>query len=64
MEYEIPIVEEDELTNCSKFEQLYLIGKFLGKIIPLKTIITKSIAEWKVVSEVSVADTGNGYNLH
>lgn len=44
---EIPVVEEKELTDFSKFEQLYLIGKIWGETIPLKTIILKSTAAWK-----------------
>lgn len=37
--------------------------KSLGEIIPLKTMITKSIAKWKVVGEVSIFYMGNGYNF-
>lgn len=42
-EDDFPIVGE-ELTNCSKFEHLYLIGKLVGETMPLKTIVTKTTA--------------------
>lgn len=52
IENELPVVEEDELTDNSEFEQLYLIEKMLGETTPLKTVKVKSAMEWKVAREV------------
>lgn len=60
---EIPVIEEEEVTDCSKFEQLYLIGKIMGVTIPLKTTMIKATVEWKVIGDVSIVDKGNGYSL-
>lgn len=35
-------IDEVELPNCEKFENLYLIGKMLGESAALKTIISKT----------------------
>lgn len=42
---EIPTIDEDDLTCCSRFEELYLIGKVLGKTIPLKNTHIKAKAK-------------------
>lgn len=61
-EEEIPIVDGKDLKYVTKFEQLYLIGKILGKTMPLKTIIS-CVAEWKVPRKVTIMDSGHGYSL-
>lgn len=57
---EFPVIEEDELTDYSKYEHLYSISKILDEIIPLKTIFIKATFTWKVIREVSIVDMGNG----
>lgn len=52
---------EEELRDCSKFEQLYLIGKTLGVAMTLETIIAKATTKWKVVEDVSIVDMRNGF---
>lgn len=46
MENQLLVVEENELTDCLKFEQLSLIGEVQCETIALKTIVTKPVAEW------------------
>lgn len=40
-EDDIPNIEEVEIPDCEKFENLFLIGKLLGESVPLKTIMSK-----------------------
>lgn len=43
---DIPNIDELEVPDCEKFENLFLIGKLLGESVPLKTIASKSKADW------------------
>lgn len=62
-EEDIPNIEEVEIPDCEKFENLFLIGKLLGESIPLKTIMSKTKADWTPSGEVQCVDMGNEFIL-
>lgn len=41
---------------------MYLNRKILSRTIPLKTIISKSIADLKIANQVCIVDVGNAYS--
>lgn len=51
---------EEELTECGRFEDLYVIGKILGETVLLETIASKTKSDWVLTSDVRYVDLGNG----
>lgn len=62
-EDDLLVVDEAELPDCDRFENLYLIGKMLGDSIPLKTIMVKTKSDWVPRGEIKYVDMGNGFML-
>lgn len=60
---DIPNIDELEVPDCEKFENLFLIGKLLGESVPLKTVASKSKADWSPSGEIKYVDMGNGFIL-
>lgn len=56
-------MDPGHLSDVSTFEQLYLIGKMLVESLPLKLIISKCFADWKLAREASIGDMDNGFSL-
>lgn len=54
-------IDELEVPDCEKFENLFLIGKLLGESVPLKTIASKSKANWSPSGEIKYVDMRNGF---
>lgn len=44
---DLPSDDEEDLACCESFYKLYLIGKFLGESVPLKSMSSKLKAKWK-----------------
>lgn len=59
----LPDIYEVEILDCEKFENLFLIDKMLGESVPLKTITSKTKADWMPTGEVKFVDMGNGFIL-
>lgn len=62
-EDEIPDIEEVEIPECERFDNLFLIGKIIGESVPLKTLSAKTKADWLLIGEVRYVDMGNGFIL-
>lgn len=62
-EEDLTNIEEGDLPDCEKFENLYLISNMLGESVPLKTIISKTKSEWMATGEVKLNDVDNGFIL-
>lgn len=62
-EDDLPDIDEVELPDCEKFENLYLIGKILRESVPLKTITSKTKLDWMPTGELKYVDMGNGLIL-
>lgn len=62
-EDEIPDIDEVEIPECERFENLFLIGKIIGESLPVKTLASKTKADWLLTGEVRYVDMGNGFTL-
>lgn len=62
-EDDLPDIDEVQISECEKFENLFLIGKMFGESVPLKTIISKTKADWIPTREVKYVSMGNGLFL-
>ena len=56
---DLPIMDEKDLDCCESFAKLYLIGKFLGESVLLKSISSKMKAEWKILGKSCFMDLVN-----
>lgn len=61
-ENDIPNIKEVEIPDWEKFD-LFLIGKLLGEFVPLKTVMSKTKADWASSGEVRYVDMRNGFIL-
>lgn len=55
-------MDDIEILDCEKLENLLLIGKLLGESV-LKTISSKTRPDWMPMSKIKYADMGNGFIL-
>lgn len=62
-EDDISNIDEMEVPDCEKLENLFLIGKLLGESVPLKTIASKTRADRIPSGEIKYMDMGNGFSL-
>lgn len=62
-EDDIPNIEELEILDCEKFENLFLIGKLLGESVSIKIIMSKTKTDWAPSVEVRYVDMGKGFIL-
>lgn len=62
-EDDVPIVNAQHLSDVSRFEQLYLIGKVLCESMFSKLIISKCILDWQLIGEVNIVNMGIGFSL-
>ena len=60
---ELPSIDEEDWACCESFVKLFLIGKVLGELVPLKSISSKKKVEWKTSGESSFMDLGNDFFL-
>lgn len=60
-EDEIPDIDEVGISDCERFENMFLIGKIIGQPVPLKTIVSKIKADWLLTGEIRFLDMGNGF---
>lgn len=59
MEDDLLDVDELEIPECHKFENLFLISKMLGKSVPLKRVSSKIKADWMPTGEIKYVDMVN-----
>lgn len=56
-------MDEKDLVYCKSFSKLYLIGKVMGKLVPLKSISSKMKAKWKTLGDSYFMDLGDDFFL-
>lgn len=62
-EEDLSDIDEVNLSDFEKFENLYLIGKTLGEFVPLKTVISKTKFDQMPTGKLKLVDMGNGFIL-
>ena len=55
------LMNEEDLTYYESSSKLYLIGKVLEELAPLKSISSKMKIEWKLHMSLFFMDLGNGF---
>lgn len=59
----LPTIEEEELLECERFKNLYLFGKMLGGLVPMRTMMSKTKSDWMPSRETKYLGIGNGFML-